>query len=115
MSSVAGSLAVPGSSRAPARRMTFMESLSVPNSAARNFIYSATFWVALTDTMGLITSAEFVDPDLFGGIPFMEFGRMRSMHVNGVTFLWLSMGYVGAFFYIIPKLCGRPLYSERLA
>jgi cytochrome c oxidase cbb3-type subunit I len=115
MSSVAGSLALPGSSRAPARRMSFMESLSVPNSAARNFIYSATFWVALTDTMGLITSAEFVDPDLFGGIPFMEFGRMRSMHVNGVTFLWLSMGYVGAFCYIIPKLCGRPLYSERLA
>jgi cbb3-type cytochrome c oxidase subunit I len=90
------------------------QGMDAPNSAARNFLYSATFWVAVTDTLGLITSAEFVDPDLFGGIPWLTFGRVRAMHVNGVTMLWLSMGYVGAFFYIVPKLCGRPLYSERL-
>ncbi len=116
MSSATGTIAPPRyPGYAASRRMSWLESLSQPNSAARNFIYSATFWVAVTDTIGLVTSAEFVDPDLFGGIPWLEFGRVRPMHVNGVAFLWLSMGYVGVFFYIIPKLCGRPLYSERLA
>ena len=114
MASPAGSIALPQATGLRARGQSLWDAWSIPHSAARNFIYSATFWVALTDTMGLITSTEFVDPDLFGGIPWMEFGRMRSMHVNGVAFLWLSMGYVGLFFYIISKLSGRPLYSERL-
>lgn len=114
MASPAGSIALPQATGLRARGQSIWDSWSIPHSAARNFIYSATFWVALTDTMGLVTSTEFVDPDLFGGIPWMEFGRMRAMHVNGVAFLWLSMGYVGTFFYIISKLSGRPLYSERL-
>jgi cbb3-type cytochrome c oxidase subunit I len=115
MSSIAGGIGLADvTTTSTSRRFSFLESMATPHSAARLFIYSATFWVAITDTLGLVTSGEFVDPDLFGGIPWMEFGRIRAEHVNGVTFLWLSMGYVGCFFYIVPKLCGRPLYSERL-
>ena len=47
-----------------------------------------------------------MSPDFLAGIPWLEFGRVRQMHTNGVLFLWLSMAQIGAFLYIVPKLCG---------
>lgn len=111
---ISGVGATSGAVTVPRTKSLAFKGFLEPYSASRNFLLSAAFWLAVTDTLGLITSTEFVDPDLFGGVPWLSFGRVRAMHVNGVTLLWLSMGYVGAFFYIVPKLCGRTLYSERL-
>ena len=84
-------------------------------SAARAWIYSAATWLAIGTTFALIAAIEMVSPDFLGGVSFLEFGRIRPIHVNGVLFFWLSMVYIGAFNYITPKLCGRPLWSENLA
>ena len=40
--------------------------------------------------------------------------RIRPAHVNGVVFGWLVPIAYAMFFYMIPRLCGTPLYSERL-
>ncbi len=88
--------------------------LSSEGSASRNFLYSAIFWLTFADFVGLIAAMEMISPDFLAGIPWLVFGRMRQMHVNGVLFLWLSMAQVGAFFYIVPRLCGVKLWSETL-
>jgi cbb3-type cytochrome c oxidase subunit I len=88
--------------------------LSSEGSASRNFLYSAIFWLTIADFVGLIAAMEMISPDFLGGIPYLTFGRLRPMHVNGVLFMWLSMAQIGAFFYIVPKLCGVKLYSEIL-
>ncbi|MEO6458477.1 MAG: cbb3-type cytochrome c oxidase subunit I, partial [Chloroflexia bacterium] len=88
--------------------------LSSEGSASRNFLYSAIFWLTFADFVGLIAAMEMISPDFLAGIPWLVFGRMRQMHTNGVLFLWLSMAQVGAFFYIVPRLCGVKLHSETL-
>ena len=55
-----------------------------------------------------------ISPEFLAGIPWMTFGRLRPMHTNGVLFMWLSMAQVGAFLYIVPRLCGTKLHSETL-
>lgn len=84
------------------------------HSATRNWLLSAIFWLTIADFIGLIGAIEMMSPDAFAGIPWLEFGRVRQMHTNGVLFLWLSMAQIGAFHYIVPKLCGTRLHSELL-
>ncbi len=40
--------------------------------------------------------------------------HLRMWHVNAVAIGWLSMGYVGAMFHMVPTLCKNRLFSERL-
>ena len=88
--------------------------LSSEGSASRNFLYSAIFWLTIADFVGLIAAIEMISPDFLAGIPWLVFGRVRPMHTNGVLFMWLCMAQIGAFFYIVPKLCGVKLHSEML-
>ncbi len=86
-----------------------------PYSSAKLFLFSSIFWLALADTVGLIASYQFVNPQWAESVPFLSFGRLRVVHTNGVLFMWLSMAQVGAVcFYMIPRLCGTELWSERL-
>lgn len=84
------------------------------NSASANFMLSATVWLILGVAMGLVLALQFVFPDLFRGIPWLVFSRLRQAHTNTVMFAWLSGGMIGLWFYIIPRLTGRRLWSEKL-
>jgi cbb3-type cytochrome c oxidase subunit I len=84
------------------------------NSASLNFMLSASLWVVLGTLMGLVLALEFVFPDMFQGVPWLVFGRLRQAHTNTVMFAWLSMGMMGAWYYIVPKLTGRRIWSEKL-
>ncbi|HEX8598322.1 MAG TPA: cbb3-type cytochrome c oxidase subunit I [Chloroflexia bacterium] len=88
--------------------------LSGEGSASRNFLYSAIAWLTIADFVGLIAATQMISPDFLAGIPFLTFGRLRVMHTNGVLFMWLSMAQLGAFLYIVPRLCGTKIYSEVL-
>lgn len=88
--------------------------LSGEGSSSRNFLYSAIAWLTVADFVGLVASTQMISPDFLAGIPFLTFGRLRAMHTNGVLFMWISMAQLGAFFYIVPRLCGTKLYSEVL-
>ncbi len=83
--------------------------------AARIWLYSAIFWLTFVDLVGLVMATELVTPNIFGGIPWLLFSRIRPIHVNGVIFAWLSSMYFGGIFYIMPRLLGlRSMWSERL-
>ncbi len=84
--------------------------------AALLWLYSSIIWLTIVDLFGLILALELISPNIFGGIPWLVFSRIRPLHVNGVIFAWLSMMYWGALFYMIPRLTGlRTVWSERLA
>lgn len=85
-----------------------------PGSASRNFLLSAAFWIVLGVLMGLILALEFVFPDLFSGVPWLVFSRLRQAHTNTVMFAFLSGGMMGLWLYIVPQLTGRRLWSETL-
>ncbi len=83
-------------------------------STARNFVFTGALWVIIGGLVGLIAAIEMAAPNFLAGISFFEFGRLRPIHVNVMFFLWVSSIWLGAFSYIVPKLCGVPLHSERL-
>jgi cbb3-type cytochrome c oxidase subunit I len=84
------------------------------NSASLNFMLTAGAWLVVGTLMGLILALEFVFPDLFHGIPWLVFSRLRQAHTNTVMFAFLSGGMMGMWLYIVPRLTGRRLWSERL-
>jgi cbb3-type cytochrome c oxidase subunit I len=86
------------------------------DQASRIWLLSAIVWLTIVDTFGLILALELISPNLFAGIPWLLFSRIRPLHVNGVIFAWLSMMYWGALFYMVPRLTGlRSMWSEKLA
>ena len=84
------------------------------NSASRNFMLSAAIWIVLGVLMGLTLALQFVFPDLFRGVSWLVFSRLRQAHTNTVMFAFLSGGMMGLWLYIIPQLTGRRIWSEML-
>ena len=87
---------------------------SKENSAGKNFMLTAAAWLVLGGLMGLVLALEFVFPDWVHGFGPLVFSRLRQAHVNTVMFAWLSGGMMGLMLYIVPRLTGRRLWSEKL-
>lgn len=56
----------------------------------------------------------FVWPDYFVG-EYIHFGRVRPVHVGNVTILWLLSADIALLYFLIPRLCGVPLWSTKMA
>ncbi|CAN5622282.1 cytochrome-c oxidase, cbb3-type subunit I [soil metagenome] len=83
-------------------------------SASRNFFLSALWWSLWGMSAGMMAGLEFSLPDLIHNVPQLAMPHLRMFHVNAVAIGWLSMGYVGAMFHMVPTLCKNKLWSERL-
>lgn len=57
--------------------------------------------------VGLTMATQLVAPNLFVCIPYLVFGRIRLIHMNGGIFAWLTMMYFAGSFYVLPRLLGR--------
>ncbi|MBI4673898.1 MAG: cbb3-type cytochrome c oxidase subunit I [Chloroflexi bacterium] len=91
-----------------------------PGSASRRFFLWAIVWLIAPVFIGLFMAillyappVQLLEPAWLR--PYINFGRIRPLHVNLAIFGWLSMVYVGAIYYLLPRLAGTKLFSERLA
>ncbi len=84
------------------------------DKAARGFVYSSVIFFLITILVGLILAVKFVFPEFLGGIGILSFGRIRPIHTNGVLFGWLLAANMGLAYYVIPRLCGTKLFSEKM-
>ncbi|MFN2173257.1 MAG: hypothetical protein ACK2UF_17675, partial [Candidatus Promineifilaceae bacterium] len=53
------------------------------DQASRTWLFSAIVWLTIVDTFGLILALELISPNLFAGVPWLLFSRIRPLHVNG--------------------------------
>lgn len=83
--------------------------------AVKAWFIFAMLWFPVFTTFGLILAIKFFYPTFMTGSFWDTFGRIRPDHVNGVLFGFVSSGLLGGMFYIVPRLCARPLYHARLA
>jgi len=79
------------------------------------FILSALAYLVITMLVGVLASFQFIWPDWASGIPYLSYGRIRPIHTNGTLFGWLTTGFIGFWYYAIPRLCNTKLYSKKLA
>jgi cbb3-type cytochrome c oxidase subunit I len=90
------------------------------DEAARWFLCSAVFWLVIPGIAGLFMATFLFAPYISDSLPmslrpYLQFGRLRPMHVNLAIFGWLSMVYAGSMLFIVPRLTRTPLFNEGLA
>lgn len=78
------------------------------------FIAIASVFFVISGLVALIIAGKLQFPTLMGSVSWLTYGRMRPVHVNGMLFGWLLAADMGLCFYLIPRLCGVKLWSEKL-
>jgi len=81
---------------------------------ARWFVLSAVTYFFIVGIVALVIAAKFCWPEFMGTTSWLTYGRMRPLHVNGMLFGWLLAADMGLVYYLIPRLCGVKLFSEKL-
>jgi cbb3-type cytochrome oxidase subunit 1 len=84
----------------------------VNKSLVKHWAWWALFWLTFFPLVGLVVSIKFHNPDFLDGIPWLTFGRLRPIHVNGVIFGAFSTSFIALVYYYVPRLCGVRMYKE---
>lgn len=84
------------------------------DATAKWFLVSSVAYFFIVGIIAVIIAAKFVWPDLMGTMSWLTYGRLRPLHVNGMLFGWLLAADMGLAYYVIPRLCGVKLWSEKL-
>ena len=84
----------------------------VDRELTRKWLASGFLWLLLFPTVGVILSTKFTYPEFLGSHPWLTFGRIRPIHVNGVIWGAFSTLFIGLCHYIVPRLCGVRLWNE---
>ena len=82
--------------------------------AAFSFLFVAGVFFVISGLVALIVAAKLQIPTLLGNISWLTYGRLRPIHTNGMLFGWLLAADMGLCFYLVPRLCGVKLWSEKL-
>ena len=77
------------------------------------WIYWGLFWLLFTPSIGVTISTLFNYPDYLGTSEYLTFGRLRPLHVNGVIFGAFSTLFIALCYYLLPRLCGVPIWKGR--
>ncbi len=78
------------------------------------FLAIASLFFVISGIVALLVAGKLQMPTLLGNIAWLTYGRMRPLHVNGMLFGWLLAADMGLAFYLVPRLCGVKLWSEKL-
>src|SRR5512139_1988625 len=81
---------------------------------AKAFCLTSAAWFAVATTVGVLAAGYLIAPDFMANIGFLQFGRIRPIHVNLVLFGFVTPGLLAAAHYYIPKLTRTQLHSEKL-
>ncbi len=101
-------------SRAEAAGTVATGTLVHEDTTAKWFLASSVLYFFIVGIIAIVIAAKFCWPDLMGTTSWLSYGRLRPLHVNGMLFGWLLAADMGLAFYVIPRLCGVPLWSEKL-
>jgi len=84
------------------------------DTTAKWFLISAVVYFLIVGVVAIMIAAKFVWPEMLGTVAMLSYGRLRPLHVNGMLFGWLLAADMGLTYYLVPRLCGVKLWSEKL-
>ena len=84
------------------------------DKSAFGFLMAAGLFFVVSGIYALVIAAKLQYPTLLGSVSWLSYGRMRPVHTNGMLFGWLLAADMGLIYYLVPRLCGVKLWSEKL-
>ncbi|WP_447969188.1 cbb3-type cytochrome c oxidase subunit I [Nitrospira sp. M1] len=78
----------------------------------KTWAWWALIWLTIFPVVGVLVSIKFHNPEFLDHSPWLTFGRLRPVHVNGVIFGAFSTAFISLLYYYVPQLCGTRLYKE---
>jgi cytochrome c oxidase cbb3-type subunit 1 len=85
----------------------------VPGALVRGWLGAGLVWLLVAPSVGVLVSTKFTFPDFLGDVPWLTFGRLRPIHVNGVILGAFSTLFIGLSYYVVPRLAGVPMWRAR--
>jgi cytochrome c oxidase cbb3-type subunit 1 len=81
----------------------------------RKFSVMTVIWGIVGMLVGVIIAFLLVFPDMFEGISYLSFGRLRPLHTNAVIFAFGGSALFATSYYIVQRTCHTPLFAPKLA
>lgn len=72
------------------------------------------FYVFVAILVGFTYALQFIDLYPFPNVEWLSPGRLRMVHTQAVAYAWLANVFFGILYYLIPKLTGYRVLSEKL-
>ena len=85
------------------------------DKVVRMLVLCSIVWSVLGMLAGVYVAAELVWPTIDFGQPWLSFGRLRTLHTNGIVFGFGVSALMGTAFYSVQRTCHVPLFMPRLA
>ncbi|CAJ2377701.1 MAG: cytochrome-c oxidase, cbb3-type subunit I [Gammaproteobacteria bacterium] len=79
------------------------------------FIAASIGWALFGMLAGVWAAAELVFPALNFDLPWLTFGRLRTVHTNAVIFGFGGSALIGTAFYSVQRTCHQSLFAPGLA
>jgi cytochrome c oxidase cbb3-type subunit 1 len=85
------------------------------DTVVRQFAIMTVVWGVVGMLVGVIIATQLAFPDLFAGIPWLSYGRLRPLHTNAVIFAFGGCGLIGTSFYVVQRTNQVRLFGDKLA
>ncbi|WP_043351707.1 cbb3-type cytochrome c oxidase subunit I [Cupriavidus basilensis] len=79
------------------------------------FICCAMVWLVVASLAGLTASVKLHEPDLLASVPWLSFGRIRTIHLNAVAYGWAPMAGLSIALFLLPRLLKTRLAGAKYA
>ena len=83
--------------------------------AVRPLVFCAIFWSLVAMAAGVWAAAELVFPALNLNLPWLTFGRLRTVHTNAAIFGFGGSALIAASLYSVQRTCRVGLFLPSLA
>ena len=81
----------------------------------RQFSIATIVWGVVGMLVGVIIAAQLLWPELFTGIPWLSYGRLRPLHTNAVIFAFGGSALFATSYYVVQRTCHARIFSDGLA
>jgi cytochrome c oxidase cbb3-type subunit I/II len=84
-------------------------------SVARHHLAASLGFLIVGVVMLAIASVQYAAPDLLDGSGVLSYGRLRPAAIHFLLYGWLTLGFIGAMYYAVPRLVGANLTDPAVA
>lgn len=81
----------------------------------RQFAVMAVVWGIVGMLVGVIIALQLAWPELFSGIPWLSYGRLRPLHTNAVIFAFGGCALFATSYYVVQRTSNVRLFADWLA